>query len=109
MNDMGTFLGLKIYINESLYREESVRVYPRKKLRRGDESWQQRHIRRCERIQKKWDKRYGVKRTPYYVLMPDRVLMPTEFFMQLKLALEPREGGILGKKITGVIIDDPLY
>lgn len=128
---MGTLRGLKIYINENLYRDVPVRKHKdRGEVRRHRlfKSYLHKPSGYHKRVQKKLVKRYGVKREPYYLLgRNNTVFMPTEFFVMLKLpleankqmedeflyckpgALEPREGGIIGKKITGVIIDDPLY
>lgn len=98
---MNKLCGMTVYANESLYRESPVRVHKSGVGRRNGYH---------KRVQKKWNKRYGMKREPYYIVTPAGIFMPTELFAKLTLALEvckpPDKEVLYGKKVTGVVFDD---
>lgn len=122
---MNYLSGIPIVINNMLPATMPVSV--RKHKDRGELRTHRffKHVR-CrpsayhKRIQKKWDKRYGMKEQPYYLLMHGRYFMHQDVYAQIKAMidgmekdflqgtskLQPRDGGILGKRATGVIIDD---
>lgn len=98
---MNKLCGMTVYVNESLYREAPVRVHKSGVGRRNGYH---------KRVQKKWNKRYGIKREPYHIVTPAGIFMPTELFVKLSLMLEVdklQEKEVLyGKKVTGVVFDD---
>lgn len=122
MNSVGRIYGIPIYLNDLLIRDTPVRKH---KFPVARWPWRRnvllREVARHERIQKKWNKRFGVKREPYALQSRNAYFMHPEYFRELQLsiqksehvflngqpgALVPREGGILGKKATGVFIDE---
>lgn len=121
---MNFLSGIPVVINN--YLPITMQVSVRKHKDRGELRTHRffKHVR-CrpsayhKRIQKKWDKRYGMKEQPYCLVAGGRYFMHQAVFDQIRSLLveekeflhgtsklQPRDGGIFGKRATGVIIDD---
>lgn len=116
-----TFAGMKIVISDLLIRTVSVRKHPFPVARWP---WRnhvfRREVRRHLRVQKKWDKRFGVRDEAYSIINGNMVFMHSLVYEELVRqcerdgtlfidsdgAVKPRDVGILGKRATGVIFDD---
>lgn len=114
---LGTFAGLKVYLNDLLIRDEPVRKHKdRGEVRRNRlfKGFIAKPSGYHKRVQKKWLKRYGTKRVPFYIIhgQSNSVFMHPEFHRMLiahlaneeKLLLEG--SGLFGKGSGKVICDD---
>lgn len=116
-----TFAGMNIVVNDLLIRTVPVRKHP---FPAAHWPWRKdafkREVRRHHRVQKKWDKRFGVHDEAYSIINGNMVFMHSLVYEELVRqrerggtlfidsdgAVKHLDGGILGKRATGVILDD---